>query len=152
MNGDKILNNDYLGLLVRLAIGLIFIYASLDKIWSPGDFARIMYNYHLVPGSLINLTALILPWVELLCGLFLVLGVFKEGSLLILNLLVIVFIVAISINLVRGVDLECGCFSVSSKAKSSALSLLLRDLGLLILTLYVFFNRSRRFMLARARR
>jgi len=147
MSDNKFIHNDYLSLVVRVTIGIIFIYASIDKIMYPGDFARIVYNYHLLPGSLINLMALILPWIEMICGIFLIFGIYKDGSILLINILVVIFIIAIGINLIRGVSLECGCFTVSSRAKSSALSLLLRDLGLLVLTLYAFFNRSQRFLL-----
>jgi len=144
---NKFLQNDHLGLIVRLAVGIIFIYASIDKIGDPAQFARIVYNYHLLPGELINIFALVLPWVEIVCGVFLIIGVYKEGSSLILNLMVLAFIIAIGINLIRGINLECGCFSVSSKAKESALWLLIRDVGLLILTAYAFLNRSNRFCL-----
>ena len=147
----KYLHNDYLGLLVRLAVGLIFIYASIDKIASPAQFARIVYNFHFLPGGLVNIMGIIMPWVELVSGILLIVGIYKEGSILILNLLTVAFIVAVGVNLVRGIDLECGCFSVSSKAKSSALSLIIRDLGLLVLTLYLFFNRSQRFDLIKTR-
>lgn len=137
--------NDYLNLVVRLFVGIVFIYASIDKIADPGQFARIVYNYHMVPGALINIFALILPWVEMICGVSLIIGVYKEGSVLLLNLMVLAFIIGISINIFRGVDLECGCFTVSSKARGSALNLLIRDIGLLALTIYLFFSKSKRF-------
>lgn len=144
---NKFLHNDYLSLLTRLVVGGIFIYASLDKITHPSDFARIVYNYHLVPGNLVNLVAIILPWVELICGISVILGIYKEGGILIISFLTAVFILAIGINVIRGVDLECGCFTVSSKARGNALSLLFRDIGLLALCVYVWVNRSKRFFL-----
>ena len=150
-NVNRFLQNDYLGLIVRLAVGIIFIYASIDKIGAPSQFARIVYNYHFLPGSLINIFALILPWIEIVCGILLIVGIYKEGSILILNLMIIAFIIAIGVNLFRGISLECGCFSVSSKAKGSALNLLFRDIGLLILGIYAYFNRSQRFTLVKAK-
>lgn len=144
-------DNDHLDLLIRLIVGFIFIYASYDKIASPGQFARVVYNYHLLPGELVNLTALILPWVEMICGITLILGIYKKGSVMIFNMMVLVFIVAIAINIFRGVDLECGCFTVSSKARSSALDLLVRDIGLLAMTAYLFVNKSTRFDLIKSR-
>jgi len=147
---QRILHNDYLGLITRLALGIMFIYASIDKIGSPAEFARIVYNYHLLPGELVNLVAIILPWAEMTCGVLLVFGIYKDGSALILNAFVVVFAVAIAINLFRGVDLECGCFSVSSRAKGSALGLLARDLGYLVLALYVFFNQSQKFLIVKS--
>ena len=148
---DKFLNNDYLGFLVRLVVGLIFVYASIDKIAQPAQFARIVYNYHLLPGELVNLMAIVLPWIELTCGILLITGIYKEGSIVILNILVIVFAIATGINVIRGVDLECGCFTVSSKARTDALELLARDVGLFVLTAYLFFNRSARYVLMRGK-
>ena len=142
---QSIWHNDYLNLFVRLFVGIVFIYASIDKIADPGQFARIVYNYHMIPGTLINIFALILPWVELLCGIALILGIYKDGSVLLLNLLVLAFLIGITVNLFRGVNLECGCFTVSSKATESSLELLFRDLGLLVLTLYLFFSKSKKF-------
>lgn len=150
--GDRIvariktlLHNDYLNLVVRLFVGIVFIYASIDKIADPGQFARIVYNYHMLPGSLINIFALILPWVEMICGISLILGIYKEGSVLIFNLMVLAFIIGISVNIIRGVNLECGCFTVSSKSRSNAIDLLIRDIGLLVLTVYLFISKSKRF-------
>ena len=152
MNGkDKFLHNDYLELIVRVFIGIVFIYASIDKIAAPAQFARIIYNYHIMPANLINLLALTLPWIEIVCGILLIVGIYKDGSILIINVMLLVFIIAISINLYRGINLECGCFSVSSKAKESAIELLLRDIGLLILCIYAYFNRSRRFDLVKSK-
>ena len=92
-----------------------------------------------------------MPWIEIICGILLIAGIYKEGSILILDLMIIAFIIAIGVNLFRGINLECGCFSVSSKAKDSALDLLLRDIGLLILGIYAYLNRSQRFSLMKTR-
>ncbi|UCD17666.1 MAG: DoxX family membrane protein [Candidatus Zixiibacteriota bacterium] len=150
-SGSKLLHNDYLGLLLRLFLGVVFVYASIDKIVLPAQFARIIYNYHLVPAELVNIIALLLPWIELVCGVVLILGIYKQGSVLIINLMLVVFAVAVGINMFRGVDLECGCFTVSSKAKSNALVFFLRDLGLLAIGIYLTFNRSTRFNLIKSR-
>lgn len=143
----KVLSNDYLALICRLTFGLIFIYASLDKIAHPDQFARIIYNYHLLPGSLVNLSALILPVSEFLAGLFLILGIFYKGSRNYLIILMLIFIVAIGVNVFRGINLECGCFTVSSKAKSAGISLILRDIVYLIPGLILLVSTSRKLML-----
>jgi uncharacterized membrane protein YphA (DoxX/SURF4 family) len=129
----------WLGVLTRLIVGGIFIYASLDKMLHPDQFARIVFNYHLVPASLINLAAMALPWIEFGAGLFLVLGIWPRASGFILTALVVVFLVALSVNWLRGVNLECGCFTVSSKAKGAIGSLIGRDLVLLLLALQTTF-------------
>jgi uncharacterized membrane protein YphA (DoxX/SURF4 family) len=125
------LRNPWLGVITRLVVGGIFVYASLDKVTHPDAFARIVFNYHLVPAPLINLIALVLPMVELVSGVLLILGVWPRSAGLILLVLTAVFILALSVNWVRGVSLECGCFSVSSKVKGTIGSLILRDLLLL---------------------
>jgi uncharacterized membrane protein YphA (DoxX/SURF4 family) len=127
----NLLRHPWLGVLTRLVVGGIFVYASLDKIAHPDAFARIVFNYHMVPASLINLVALILPMVELLAGALLILGVWPRSAGLVLLTLTAVFIVALSVNWMRGVNLECGCFTVSSKAKGAIGSLILRDVLLL---------------------
>ena len=111
----------------RLFIGGLFIYASLDKIINPTDFAEIIYYYQILPTRLINLLALTLPWLELTAGLLLLSGRLILPSSLILTGLLIIFSVTIGFNLARGLDFQCGCFAVSDQAHSENLTTLLRD-------------------------
>ena len=53
----------------RIALGLVFIAAALPKIGDPPGFAKAIWAYQLVPGPVLNPMALVLPWLELLCGL-----------------------------------------------------------------------------------
>jgi len=145
----RIISNDYVTMLLRLYFGGLFIYASLDKIASPEQFARIVFNFHILPGSLVNIFALILPFTELVAGVGVIIGFLYRGSRDYLMLLTVVFIVAIGINVVRGVNLECGCFTVSSGAKSAGLQLIVRDLLYLAPGLFLLASRSRRWMLDR---
>ena len=111
--------NSKVVLLARIILGIIFIYASVDKIANPVDFSNVIDNYHISPVQLNNLAALIIPWVELVVGLFLIFGIFLEGSSLISICLLMFFIFIISQALVRGIDLHCGCFDLSQKAISN---------------------------------
>lgn len=63
MTGRKVQSAGYgpVLLVVRLFLGAVFVYASLDKILHPQAFAEMVYNYQLLPDVLINLTAIILP-------------------------------------------------------------------------------------------
>jgi uncharacterized membrane protein YphA (DoxX/SURF4 family) len=126
-------------LIFRLILGATFIYASLDKIAHPEQFAKIVYNYKILPGSLINIFAVILPWVEFLAGCFLILGIFTESASLLLSFLLVIFVIAISINLLRGVNLNCGCFSTNPAGKKEGVSLLFRDFLFLFMGLMIFF-------------
>lgn len=145
----RIIDNDLLTLISRLLIGTIFIYASYHKIIVPASFAKIIWYYHIVPGSLINLMALILPWLELLSGLALILGIFYRGSVLWMNLLLVIFIAALSSSIARGLDIDCGCFKASGKATGPAWESLWFDVGLLLFTLQLWLSRSSRWMLER---
>ncbi len=125
--------------ILRLLLGITFVYASLDKIAHPDQFAKIVYNYKILPGFLINVFAVTLPWVELFGGLFLILGIFTEGASLLISFLLVIFVIAISVNVFKGVDLNCGCFSTDPAGKKEGISLLFRDFLYLFMGLLVFF-------------
>jgi putative oxidoreductase len=128
----KLLTNRYFVFLIRLAIGIVFVYAAISKISHPDQFARIIYNYHILPGGVINLFALFLPWIEILCGFLLITGYWHKSASVILGGVTVVFIVALSIALFRGVNIECGCFSTTSKAKGPVIDLIVRDTIMLV--------------------
>ncbi len=102
--------SSYLALALRLYIGYFFIYASLSKIPYPAQFADAIANYRLVPFSLLHPAALILPWAELVAGLFLIIGFIPGTAVLIIGSLLIVFNVMVSINLAWGASITCGCY------------------------------------------
>lgn len=99
--------------LFRWILGGLFIYASLHKIVETELFARDIQNYRLVPYALTNLMAMILPWLELICGLFLISGTFLRSSAVIITGMLSVFIIAIVISLLRGINLHCGCYELA---------------------------------------
>jgi uncharacterized membrane protein YphA (DoxX/SURF4 family) len=144
----QLIHNDYVTALSRLVIAGIMIYASYYKIVDPGAFARSIYFYHLVPGELINLMALFLPWLELLCGLALIIGVWYRGAVLWSNLLLIIFIIALASTIIRGLDIDCGCFKAGQSATGPAWSSLLFDVGAMLFSVQLWFSRSRRWMLS----
>ena len=111
---NTIFNNRTLLILSRFILGIVFIYASIDKIIDPAQFSDAIDNYHITPYSLNNLAALIIPWVELIIGLFLLLGVYLNGSSFIAILLLIFFIFIISQALMRGININCGCFDLDT--------------------------------------
>ena len=144
----RVIDNDLLTVVLRVAVGVTLIYASIYKINDPGAFAKSIYYYHLVPGDLINLMALILPWIELLCGLALILGLFYHGAVVLVNVMMVTFIFALSAAIVRGIDIECGCFKAAKASTDSAWEALALDLVLILFTLQLLFSRSKRWMLS----
>jgi uncharacterized membrane protein YphA (DoxX/SURF4 family) len=135
----RIITDKKVVLIFRLVLGFTLVYASLDKIANPDQFARIVYNYHILPEFLINVFAITLPWVELVTGLFLIFGIFIESTSLLTSFLFVIFIIAISINLFRGIDLNCGCFSTDPAGKKEGANLLIRDFVYLFLGMMIFF-------------
>jgi len=125
-------------LVLRIVLGCVFIYASLDKINYPDLFAEAVYNYQLLPDMVVNLVAVSLPWLELFSGSLLVLGLWMEASILILSCLMVVFIGALGINLARGLDVHCGCFITQSTDPITILTLF-RDSLFLLLAFYLFW-------------
>jgi len=135
----RLLAHPWLTIRVQIALGAIFIIAALPKIADPPSFAHMIYNYRLVPSPLINISALVMPWVELLAGLALILGVWKAAARTVVAIMLAVFIVAISINLSRDNAIDCGCFNVADRGKTHEQRVfdmkvdVFRDLGMLLM-------------------
>jgi putative oxidoreductase len=101
--------------ILALIIGGIFVYAGVIKAMNPVAFANDIDNYKILPWPLAIRLAFYLPWLEMLCGLALILRFFYCGGLFILIGLTFVFIAASVIAKVRGLDITCGCFGHASK-------------------------------------
>jgi putative oxidoreductase len=135
----KWLTHPWLTVRVQIALGVIFVVAALPKIVDPPSFAHMIYNYKIIPWALINAMALVMPWIELLCGLALILGIWKGTARTIIAALLLTFIAAIGINLARGNAIDCGCFDVSAANKTVDERLadmrfvILRDVGMLLM-------------------
>ena len=137
-----------LTILVRLFVGGTFIYASFYKIIDPAAFAKSIWFYHLVPGSLINLMALFLPWLELTCGVAIIIGITYRGAVILANLMTVVFIAALASAIVRGINIDCGCFKAAQATSNSAWQAIWFDLALLACTMQLFFSRAKKWIAA----
>lgn len=123
-------------LVFRICIGVLFLYAGIIKAGDPAGFAVAIGNYQILPQWAVNPAAMVLPWVEVLIGLTLILGFWIEGGSLFASVLFAVFSFALAFNLIRGLDISCGCFSASPQ-KINWLYFL-RDLGLMAMSIFVF--------------
>jgi uncharacterized membrane protein YphA (DoxX/SURF4 family) len=128
-------------LAARWFIAAIFIYASAYKIPHPAAFAKDIYNYQILPDALINLTALVLPWLELLLGLCLLTGIWLPGAVITANGLLVLFLASFVFNLSRGLDVNCGCFGSGSDTPAmSAGWYLARDTLFLAVGIFLFYT------------
>jgi hypothetical protein len=105
----------FLWRIVDLIIGGIFIYAGVIKVLDPVQFANDIDNYKILPWTIAAGLAFYLPWLEILCGLALILRRLYFGGLSILTALVVVFLVATIAAKARGLDITCGCFGHASQ-------------------------------------
>ena len=97
----------------RIVLGAVLIIASIDKILHPEAFAKVIGNYNVLPFGLENILAIILPILELFVGCCLIFGIMLDGSAIITAGMMFVFIIALSQAMIRGIDINCGCFKVS---------------------------------------
>lgn len=127
----RILTGRELNLILRLFLGGMFVYAAWDKVLEPSGFAMAVRGYKLIPFSLSNLFALCVSWSELVAGIMLILGIFPRKAAGAIAILLVMFIVAITTTLVRGMVVDCGCFGKEGGSSTSWL-LIVRNVGLLI--------------------
>tara|TARA_Y100000817_G_scaffold50982_1_gene36729 strand:+ start:5561 stop:6016 length:456 start_codon:yes stop_codon:yes gene_type:complete len=99
----------YLIFSFRVILGIIWIWASINKIQDPAAFARAINNYHVIPFGLENTIAIFLPWLELIIGIFLISGILVNGASFISSSLLFLFIILITQAILRGFNIDCGC-------------------------------------------
>ena len=126
--------------LARLLLGGVFIYASLDKILHPLAFAKSINNYQILPDRLINLAAIILPWLELILGSLLLFGIWLPGAVTLINLLLATFFAALLFNIARGLNVDCGCFPASATGSPSTSWYVIRDAVFLLVGAFLFYR------------
>ncbi len=125
--------------LARFVLGIVFVVAAVDKIAVPEVFAVSVEAYQIIPVPLVNLFALVVPWIELLCGIFLLAGVRMRASSLVLGMLLILFIFALLSAMVRGLKIDCGCFG-AQHASPVSWGKIGEDLGLLCLAIIAYIG------------
>lgn len=114
------------------AYGAVFVYAGSMKLRDPGLFLQDIRSFNLLPDPFAAWLALGLPWLEVLAGLAVIAGWLRRGGLLLLQVALLVFLVAIGSAWHRGLNIECGCFGDSIQA-STYVELIVRDVILLLM-------------------
>lgn len=124
-------DNPYTAAAFRLFLGVSFIVASMTKIPYPAEFAENVAGFQMAPIWGVNLMGVIMPWAELVSGLFLILGIRTRSAATIIGALLVMFIVGLTINLIQGTPINCGCFE--SVGEPISWELVVRDLLMLMM-------------------
>ncbi|MGB9599714.1 MAG: MauE/DoxX family redox-associated membrane protein [Myxococcota bacterium] len=130
--------NSYLSLILRIYIGAVFIYASIHKIANPESFAIDIATYDILPLYLVNLMAIVLPYIEIISGILIIIGPFQKEGALLISAMMTIFLIALIIAIQKGINASCGCFaSQSIEEDSISYKTVIRDLIWLLIALYV---------------
>jgi putative oxidoreductase len=129
-----------IAVILRWSLALVFLYAAVGKIANPGEFAEQIDNYRLLPWILVGLVAVVLPWLELFSALALLSGRWLRGASLWIMVMNTVFIIAIASAMIRGLDIECGCFAVQAEASRVGLQRLAEDFLFLLAAGMIYWH------------
>jgi uncharacterized membrane protein YphA (DoxX/SURF4 family) len=141
---------EWVGLLLRLVTGGVWIAASALKLTDPAQSVAAVRAYQLLPSDLVAPVGQLLPVVELVVGLTLVVGLLTRGSAVVSALLFAAFIIGISSVWVRGINIDCGCFGgggADPDASSKYPWEIGRDVALLAASVYLAWLPSTRLAL-----
>lgn len=115
----------WIWLLCRVAFGALFVFAGAQKMVDANAFAQAIFNYQILPARLVQGAALVLPAVEVVCGLALCANALARGAAVVLNALMAVFLAALGLAMARGLNVDCGCFGATGQTVTS--ETLIRD-------------------------
>jgi putative oxidoreductase len=133
----SIRRSPYLSVFCRLILGAIFISFALSKILRPAVFALNVVDYGMMPSWGVNLWALILPWAELLVGLFLVLGIRTRAAATLIGLMNVMFMAGLIHAILNHMPINCGC--VGEVGEPVNWLKVLKNTGMLVMTVQIFF-------------
>ncbi|MFN8615152.1 MAG: MauE/DoxX family redox-associated membrane protein [Vampirovibrionales bacterium] len=142
----KVILPHWMLLAARLWLGGTFVISGWSKFPHFNEFQRALYDYHLFPVPVATVISHIIPGLELLLGIYLMVGLFLRPASAITSLLLLGFIGVLSYALFNGLSVDCGCY-VGGKSQPVTWWKVAEDLGLLLLAGAIFSNNSQRYTL-----
>jgi len=140
-----------LPVIARVIIGGIFLIAGLAKIADPIRFFSTLLHFRLFSDAVLPFLAVYLPWLEFLLGLSLLTGILHRTSALMLTFLNVLFAAAILSVVMRGIEVDCGCFGLLADMlqlpDTADMTAVARDLLFAFMCFYIYRARSTRYSL-----
>lgn len=143
---------DLVGLVARLVLGAVLLVAGGAKVGNPLGSARAVQGYDVMPFEVARYVGYALPWVEIVIGLLLVLGLFTRISAVLGTLLMFAFVVGIAQAWARGLTIDCGCFGGGGQVAESETKYgreILRDVGIALCGVWLVVRESSTYSLDR---
>jgi uncharacterized membrane protein YphA (DoxX/SURF4 family) len=137
----------FITLLCRLLLGGVLLVAGGLKAFKPSESAGAVAAYKILPTDIAHLIGYALPWLEVALGILLIIGLTTRLAAIAGTAVMIIFIAAIISVWARGILIDCGCFggggevdpSKAAEARQAYLMEILRDLGLALTGIYLYF-------------
>lgn len=146
---NALLANRWLELMTRMVIGTIFVSASIEKAADPASFAVLIENYKFLTPAAALFVASTLPWIELICGISMLLGIAVRGSSLVIGLMTIGFTAAVVSGVLRGLDISCGCYTLDPEVGKIGWLKVAENTGLVVLSVFLVYSTAARVTLDR---
>ncbi len=140
----NVFGNDYVILISRIIVGMLFIVVGTGKIADPNLFTKEIANYRIFPELLVHWTAIAIPWIEVVCGLMLTAGIRLRANALIVAAMLVAFNFMVASAWIRGLDINCGCYSNIAK-QTVGLPKILENTAFFVLALLIFLSPNSRF-------
>lgn len=141
MPSTTLLTDPYAITTARWLIGLIFLLSSITKLRDPKGFTMAVYNFRVMPAPLADLYAALIPYVEMVTGALLLVGLFTQMAAAAAFLTLLSFTLAIGWNLARGHHPDCHCFGNLFSEELSSM-LVIRNTALMAIVSVAIFTPS----------
>ncbi len=134
----RVLFNRWILFILRLLVGGVFVYAGITKVQHPLNFADSIATFQILPTQLINVLAMSLPPFEIIVGLMLIIGWKVRLAAFAIFILTVIFAIALSQALIRGLEVDCGCFGSGKPSLLKTWASLGRDILLMAASVWLY--------------